>query len=172
MIQIKHRFTGKVLLEVEGDTLDSADLFGANLKGANLDSANLNGADLGNANLEGADLYEADLSYANLRNANLSKADLIGANLSRADLTGADLKGTGLWGCIGNNKEIKTLQLGKYVVNICGENMQIGCKNFSIATWYNLSDVGIAKLDIGHSLSWWKQYKDILKQIIELNKGE
>ena len=172
MIQIKHRLTGKVLLEVEGNTLDSADLFGANLEGAYLDSVDLKGADLGNANLEGADLYGANLSEANLRNANLSKADLIGANLRWADLTGANLKGANLWGCIGNNKEIKTLQLGKYVVNICGDNMQIGCKNFSIETWYNLSDVGIAKLDIGHSLSWWKQYKDILKQIIELNKGE
>ena len=74
---IKNRFTGKRILEVEGDTLRGADLHGADLREANLYRADLRGADLSEADLRGADLrgadlYEADLRGANLRGANLS----------------------------------------------------------------------------------------------------
>lgn len=51
VIQIKSRFTGNVLKEV-----DAADLRAADLRGAYLCDANLRGADLCYANLRGADL--------------------------------------------------------------------------------------------------------------------
>lgn len=44
------------------DTLEEANLRGANLRGAYLEDANLRGADLGGAYLEGADLEGADYS--------------------------------------------------------------------------------------------------------------
>ena len=44
MIQIKHKFSGKILKEVS--CLHSADLRGADLHGANLRGADLHGADL------------------------------------------------------------------------------------------------------------------------------
>ena len=43
-MQIKNRWTGAVLLEIEGANLQSADLRGANLQSADLESANLQGA--------------------------------------------------------------------------------------------------------------------------------
>ena len=61
MIQIKSRFTGNVLKEV--------------------DAADLRGADLRDADLRDADLRYADLCGANLCGANLRGADLRGANL-------------------------------------------------------------------------------------------
>ena len=99
-IEIKHRFTGKVLFDGEFATLAlavvaavaaGADLIGADLIGANLRGANLSGANLSGANLSGADLRGANLSGANLSGANLRGANLRGANLSDADLSGADL---------------------------------------------------------------------------------
>ena len=101
-LEIKNRFTGKVLFEFETEnntikeTLQRAYLEGANLKGANLKGANLKGANLEWANLEGANLEWADLKGANLEWADLKGANLEGANLEGAYLEGANLKGANL----------------------------------------------------------------------------
>ena len=63
-MQIRNRFTGKILFEVEGDTLVGANLSGANLIGADLSEASLIGADLSRAKLSGANLFGADLEGA------------------------------------------------------------------------------------------------------------
>ncbi len=52
-MQIKHRYTGEVLLTVDADTLVGANLRGANLRGANLAEAYLIKVNLSGANLEG-----------------------------------------------------------------------------------------------------------------------
>ena len=100
MIQIKHRFSGKVLFEHDGDSIkiavNVAVQSGANLSGANLSRADLYGADLSGANLSRADLSGANLSRADLYGADLYGANLSGANLSGADLSGADLSGANL----------------------------------------------------------------------------
>ena len=46
MVDIKHRYTGKVIYAHDGANLYGADLRGADLRGANLRGANLYGADL------------------------------------------------------------------------------------------------------------------------------
>ena len=81
-IQIKHRWTEKVI--VEGDYESIKDCLEKN-RGANLRGADLRGADLRNANLR-----DADLRNANLRGADLRDAYLRGANLRDADLRGAE----------------------------------------------------------------------------------
>ena len=88
--EIKNRWSGSVLFELECETLLDC-LKGALKSDANLRSANLSGADL-----RSADLSDADLSDADLRSANLRSSDLIGANLSDADLSGADLRSADL----------------------------------------------------------------------------
>ncbi|MDE3023262.1 MAG: pentapeptide repeat-containing protein [Pseudomonadota bacterium] len=95
-IKILHRFTGKLIREVEGESLRCAnlryaDLTYTNLRGAELSGANLRGAELRYANLSGANLTDANLSGANLSDANLRYANLSGANLRYANLSGADL---------------------------------------------------------------------------------
>ena len=121
--------------------------------------ANLQGAILRDANLVGANLYGANLYGANLRYANLKYANLRDANLSGADLSGA----------IGNNKEVKSLQLGKYNTTILvGIKIQIGCQNHTIPEWENFTDVEISKMDDG-ALEWWKEWKEV---ILKVAKGE
>jgi uncharacterized protein YjbI with pentapeptide repeats len=94
MIQIKNRFTSKVIIEVPD--LVRVDLRKANLSEANLCDADLRGADLSEANMYDALLRDAVLSWSGLRGAVLSSADLGGAVLRNADLRGADLDGANL----------------------------------------------------------------------------
>ncbi len=99
-IQIRHRFNGEILHEVEASGLRQAiiDLIrvGKSLAFANLSAADLRDADLRDANLSAADLSAADLSAANLRAADLSAADLSDADLSDADLSDANLRDANL----------------------------------------------------------------------------
>ena len=89
-IEIKNRWTGKILFEYEKenntvkDTLIEAVKSGAYLGGAYLRDAYLGGADLGGAYLGGADLGGAYLGGADLGGAYLRGADLGGADLGGA----------------------------------------------------------------------------------------
>lgn len=81
-IEIKNRWTGKVLFELESENNTVKNTVVEAVKGdASLRDADLRGADLRGANLSGASLSGANLSGANLRDANLSGADLSGADL-------------------------------------------------------------------------------------------
>ena len=103
-IEIKNRFTGKVLFKYEKenntvkDTVIEAVRQGAYLRGAYLRGADLRGAYLWGAYLWGAYLRGADLRGADLRDAYLRCADLRGAYLRGADLRGAYLRGADLRG--------------------------------------------------------------------------
>ena len=117
LFEIKHRFTGKVIFNLEctslkacvemavetgadlrGADLRDADLRGASLGGAYLSGADLRGTCLSGASLGGAYLSDAYLSDADLRGAYLRGASLGGAYLSGADLRDADLRGASLGG--------------------------------------------------------------------------
>ncbi len=76
---------------VEAD-LQEANLVDANLQGANLFEANLQGAYLGHADLQGASLVDANLHGASLGNANLQEAVLTYADFQEASLGGANLQ--------------------------------------------------------------------------------
>jgi uncharacterized protein YjbI with pentapeptide repeats len=93
----------KDLDSVNGAQLSGADLRYASAEGAFFADANLHRVDLTGADLTAADLNNADLGFANLTGARLSGADLSGANLIGADLSeeylsGADLAGAQLDG--------------------------------------------------------------------------
>ena len=122
-------------------TVDS--LRGADLRGANMGSADLRGADL-----SGANMGSANLRYANLRYANMGSADLRGA--------------------IGNMLEIKSMQLERYAIAWTADQLQIGCKNYPIAEWFEFDDNTIAAMDDG-ALEWWKKYRDFIRAAIELS---
>ena len=107
-IEIKNRWTGKILFEYENEnnTLKTTIIKAINDK-AYLREADLRGADLRGADLYGADLRRADLREADLYGANLREADLREADLRRADLRRADLYGANLYGA--DWKKIKYL---------------------------------------------------------------
>ena len=73
-----------------------------------------------------------------------------------------------LWNTVGNNREIKTIQAGKYVVTYTFDRMQIGCKNYPILEWWGFDADTIDNMDSG-ALDWWKQWKPILQQIIDVS---
>lgn len=99
MIEILHRQSRRVLLQVPADTLVNANLAGEYLIHADLSGAAMSRAVLPFANLSGADLRGADLTEANMRGAVLSETDLTGADLQGANLTGATLSLTVFAGC-------------------------------------------------------------------------
>jgi hypothetical protein len=177
---ITHHFSGATILTVEGPLsganlrcadlsgadLSGADLIGANLIGANLRCADMSGADLIGANLRGANLSGADLSGADLRYADLRYADLRGANLSGANLSGAnlryaDLSGADLSGCIGNLREVKSLQLDTWPVTYTATHLQIGCQNHEISQWRTFGDDEIRRMAPG-ALAFWRKWKVII----------
>jgi hypothetical protein len=88
MIEIRHKNFGRVLMRVEGDSLQSQDLQGADLVGADLAGVDLRYSDLRGASLDSAELTGADLRGVRLWSASLQHADLRGADLRGANLRG------------------------------------------------------------------------------------
>jgi hypothetical protein len=150
--------------------LSNANLEEINLKNANLMWANLEGANLSHAKLKGVDLSCANLmhtklAYANLKDANLEKANLYDANLEGVNLTNANLSYVCLHRAIGNNKEVKSLQLGKYlIVILTGVMIYIGCEEHSIEEWEHFTDEEIENMDKG-ALKWWKEWKEMILKV-------
>ena len=126
-----------------------------------------NEADGVQAGLIGADLIGADLIGANLADANLINAALANVNLRGANLRGANLKGANLRGASGNLRHIKIIQVEKYDIVYTASTLQIGCQSHSIEKWQKFSDKTVAKMDNG-ALEWWKKWKPIIMQIIEM----
>ena len=151
--------------------LKDANLSDANLRDANLSDANLRGADLSDADLRGADLSDADLKDANLSDANLRDANLRGADLKDADLSDADLSDADLRGAYGNRKELKTMQIETYSISFTKDILQIGCRRFLIEEWKKLDDETINKMD-SNALTFWNKWKQFIFTAIELSFGD
>lgn len=88
----------KAIVELEGASLERADLHSVALREANLSGANLSNAQLFNVDLRGAWLAKAnfdaaDLTHAKLCDADLSEAWLCDARLNQANLSRATLIG-------------------------------------------------------------------------------
>ena len=173
VIQIKSRFTGNVLKEVDAADLRDANLRGADLCYANLCDANLRGADLRaadlrGANLRGANLRAADLRGANLRGANLCYANLRGADLCDANLRGADLRAADLRGadlCGEKLKSIPVFIYGlKWFVTVTNEFLTIGCQRHTHAEWEAFSDEQISDMDEG-ALNFCQMWKPSLLSV-------
>ena len=152
-IEIKNRFTGKILFEYKKenntikDTVLKALKDKTDLREANLCGTDLCGADLREANLCGADLCGADLRGANLRRTNLRRADLRRTNLRRADLRGADLCEADLRG-----------------TNLCGANLDFSCLTLSCKSLKLISDEKFRKQIAYHFLSLIENGKDITEK--------
>ena len=131
--QIKHRFSGKIILELETKSfklcVEKACELKISLGGANLTEANLGGANLEGADLGGANLGRAYLSGANLGGANLTEAYLDGAYLGRANLTEAYLGGA---------KGLIAIQFKGYSLYIQKEKTKIGCEYRTNKEWLSM----------------------------------
>ena len=157
-MEIKHKSTNEVLLTIEGDSLQ-----GANLQGANLQGANLQGANLRWANLQGADLRWANLQGANLRWVNLQDANLQGANLRLVNLQNANLQGANL-----PTDVIRIDGMLWGVTILCGY-MRIGCQHHHVDDWDKFTDDEISKMD-DDALEFWQANKQKLITIANFTK--
>ena len=123
----------------------------------------LRGVDLSGANLRGA-----DLSGANLRGTNLRGANLRGADLSGADLSGANLRGAELCSCAGERNYIKSVFVSDaYPITYTCEVLQIGCQRHKISEWWDFDDRRIAEMGGKTALSFWREWKDTIRMLIE-----
>jgi hypothetical protein len=196
-MEIKNRYTGETIQEVEGASLFRANLYGADLRRAYLYGADLRRADLRRADLYGADLREvylcgADLQEADLRGANLSGANLQGANLSgaylrEAYLQEADLRGANLQGAYLSMANLQGAYLSMatygegvpltrepiqtqglpYSVLIMDTHMKIGCELHTFDEWAGFTDKEILAMDGKDALKFWRSMKKPLMSLCE-----
>ena len=109
--------------------------------------------------------------YADLSNADLSNADLRYANLRGANLRGANLRGANLRYCVGNGKEIKSLQIGTYLISYTKDILNIGCQSHTLDEWKSFTDDEISEMD-SDVLEWWKLNKYIVIELAERERNE
>jgi len=103
----------------------------------------------------------ADLRGANLRGANLRGAVLRGANLSDADLRY----------CIGNLREIRSMQIDCYSISYTKDILSIGCQSHTLSKWITFNDEEIDSMATD-ALNFWKKWKEIIIKTIELSFSE
>ena len=108
------------------------------------------------------------MSGANLSCANLRNADLCNANLRGADMSGANLSGANLSGAIGNQRNLKSIFVAEeYPIAYTADVLQIGCKRYPIAEWWDFTDEEIVAMDGKKALKFWREWKDTIRMIIE-----
>lgn len=83
------------------------------------------------------------------------------ADLGRADLRGADLREAKIQNCIGNCREIKTIQTEKWNIVYTDSMMSIGCELHCIEDWFGFDADRIIRMD-SESFEFWKKWKPIL----------
>lgn len=175
MIQIKNKYSGVVIKEVTSlsnsnlsySDLRDSDLRCSDLRCSNLRGSTLRGSDLSNSNLRDSNLRDSNLTYSNLRDSDLRGSNLRDSNLSYSHLRGSDLRGSDLRNIIGNGKEVKSLQIGTYMVSYHKDILNIGCQSHTLDKWIAFTDEEIDDMDKGTSLDWWKLNKDILVTLVK-----
>jgi hypothetical protein len=60
------------------------------------------------------------------------------------------------------------MQIDMWSVVYTSEIMSIGCEQHKISDWWKFTDEQISSMDKG-ALVWWKKWKPILQQIIEIS---
>ena len=92
---------------------------------------------------------------------------LRGSDLRGSDLSNSDLRGSDLRIIRGNGKEVKSLQIGTYMVSYHKDILNIGCQSHTLNEWLNFTDEEIDRMDKDTSLDWWKLNKDILITLVK-----
>ena len=94
-------------------------------------------------------------------------ADLRDANLHRANLYLANLCGANLCGAVGNGREVKSMQIAGWPIVWTETDLAIGCKQFPISEWLEMSEDEIAK--IGHgAVEFAGKYGDLIREAVKL----
>ncbi len=100
------------------------------------------------------------------------RLDLSDANLSGANLRGANLRYANFRYCTGNNKEVKSLQLGTYLVSYTKDILNIGCQSHRHSSWKSFNTYDILNMDRETALDWWNLNKHIIFDLIDREQNE
>ena len=65
--------------------------------------------------------------------------------------------------------KVLNIDYEKYNITATDNNLKIGCKNYSFEEWWNFTDKEIIAMDGKEALKWWRKWKPILQQILEVN---
>lgn len=110
------------------------------------------------------DLLGVSFNCSNLIETNFSNSNFKNASMERV----SSFIGCGLWGVIGNSKQIKSLNIfPEYDVVYTHDRLQIGCENHSIEEWKNFDYDRILVMDGNDAVSFWERNKDLIFSIIE-----
>ena len=166
--------------DLSGSDISGSDISYSNLSGSNLHRSDLRGSDLRGSDLSYSNLHRSNLSYSDLRDSDLRDSDLSGSNLSYSnlhrsdlrdsDLRDSDLRDSDLRNCTGNMREVKSLHFDNWIVTYTDTILNIGCQSHPIEEWFKFDDETISNMDT-EALTWWRKYRDILKQIIGVSNA-
>ncbi len=93
----------------------------------NFSNENLQGANFYGSHIENVLFQNCNLSYSNFKMARLENVRFNGCDFSHAELSGASFSNCEFPFCVGNGKEIFSMQIGKYPFVWDRENVFIGC---------------------------------------------
>ena len=157
--------------DLRGAELRFAGLRGADLRGADLQHADLRGVDLQGANLQGADLGATDLQGARLQGASLQDADLRGANLQGANLQDAGLQGANLQGAnlrgvtFPEGFHVVRLDFGVWSVCVYPDKTTVGCRTHPNKDWLKWGPDDVAYMANG-AREFWATWGSAVKETI------
>ena len=63
--------------------------------------------------------------------------------------------------------EIKSLQIGTYLISYTKDILNIGCQSYSHSEWRTFSDSIILDMDGKKALDWWNLNKTIIFELID-----
>lgn len=120
-----------------------ADLSGLDLTGLNFHMASFEYANLQNVNFSGCDISKSSFRHSNCTAANFSDTILDCSNFLYADLTETTFSPSCKLTCIGNGKQLKTINVCKFLVTYSSHYMTIGCMHHELDWWQSctLSDI-------------------------------
>lgn len=128
-------------------------------------------------NLTGANLVNANINSTKLLNCDLTNASLVGSWMN--DLTSFDgsiLQGVNFCRAGGNNNQVKTAQCVMLCFSYTADSMFLENHRHTLEQWWSLTDDEIQRMTKGvfdgFTLGWWRDWKPVLKRMIELSPAE
>jgi len=151
---------------------NSCDLMGASFENAVITHARFTNCNFFHANFKNAVLDACIFDKCDLRGANFEGARIHATTFWWSDLKGIRLKDTSLRNIIGDMKQIKSMTWDNYSVVYTHNMLQIDSERHSIEDWWKFDDSEIIRMLGFDGLAWWKKWKDLIRQTIELSPAE
>lgn len=83
-----------------------------------------------------------------------------------------DMRYAEICSSIGESNNIKSAMLDGGVVFYTYDQIQIGCQRHFISEWMKFDDNRIFEIGGTAFLNWWRKWKPVIQQIIEMSPAE